>query len=211
VASDPICQLARNTAVPAAKRTRAADECNQLLSRAGEPVTKPVLPEPLLSATRSAEPAASPCSQRDLGARYVGGGDGGQTFMGGIVIWNSGRQPCRVDGDVDISATGIDGAPDTGVVLNRPIRAVDAYLPANIPAYRDTTPLDRYLRAQLAAPQFNATDTCTEFSGPASFVLSIGPFSFHVENHDPDATQNVVLRGCQGRILLDNVDEPSPN
>lgn len=167
----------------------------------------PVLPEP--STTHSAVLPVPPCRPSDLGSRYFGGGDGGQTHMGGVVIWNSGPRPCRVAGDVDISATGPGGAPDPKVVRDGALRPVDAYLPPDTPAYRDTAGLDRYLAALLAAPQFNASASCTRFSGPAAFVVSIGSLSFRAQNNDPNAVQNKVLKGCEGRILLDGLEVPT--
>jgi hypothetical protein len=43
VERDPSCQLAKNTAVPVAKRSSFAAECDGLLQHATDPVTKPVI------------------------------------------------------------------------------------------------------------------------------------------------------------------------
>ena len=209
LASNPMCQLARDTAIPAAKRSVAANACNGLLSRATQPVTKPVLPQASPSASPAADLPAPPCWPSDLGSRYFGGGDGGQTAMGGIAIWNRGPRTCRVAGRVEIAAISPGGAADTAVVGNRPLPPVDANLPPNTPAYEDAAGLDGYLDALLAAPQFNSAPSCTRFSGPATFVLSIGSLSFRTPNNDPSAAQNTVLKGCDGRILLEGLEAPT--
>ena len=130
-------------------------------------------------------------------------------FNGAIVIWNSGTPVCRLAGAARISAAHADGTADTEAVVNGASEVLDAYLPGNTSTYRDETgPVAGYVYAWLAAPQFDAAPTCTQSSGPATFTLSIGRLSFTLVNRDDDAVQNKVLRGCQGRILLDGVDQP---
>jgi hypothetical protein len=68
---------------------------------------------------------------------------------------------------------------------------------------------NKYLYAQLAAPQFNAAPSCTAHSAPITFTLTVGTMIFHVVNLDPEAVQNKILSGCDGRILLEQVDPPT--
>jgi hypothetical protein len=159
--------------------------------------------------TTPARPAP-PCERQNLNVRYLGGGDGGQTFMGDIVVWNVGAHPCLVGGAVTFAAYSATGVPDVQAVANGRQPPVSATLPAAMPSFRDNVSNpNNYLYAQLAAPQFNADPSCTAHSAPATFTLTIGRLTFQVANRDPGATQNKILIGCDGRILLEQIYPPT--
>jgi hypothetical protein len=156
----------------------------------------------------ASSPSALPCEGQDLDARYVGGGDGGQTFMGGIVIWNTGARRCALSGSVGFAAQSPVGVSDVQAVTNGSQAPVSALFNAAMVPYRDTAAdLGNYLYAQLAAPKFNSTATCAAHIAPSIFVLTIGKLIFQVTNSDPSAPQNKILSGCDGRILLESIDE----
>lgn len=171
----------------------------------------PRRPESSAPSTSSSSFSSSnpPCVRRDLDARYVGGGAGGQNFLGGIVIRNTGARPCLLTGAVTFAAYWANGARDTKAAPIGVPPPLSVTLPAAMPTYRDLrSDSNLYVFAQLAAPQFTATGTCSAPRGPSDFELDIGPLTFRVANHDLHAAQNKILRGCDGRILLDHIDEP---
>jgi hypothetical protein len=212
---NPICRLARNPAVPAAKRSSAAGECDTLLSHAI--VTKPVPPpgnyiRPSPSSTR---PAAADCRSSQLGARFVGGGFGTGNDFGEIVIWNAGTRPCRLHGPVSFAAYYADASRDRKATVNRPITATPSTLPGRMPAPRDGQDPAGYLVAGLMGPerddpaQPNALCRPRDEGTPASLELSIGSITVQVTNKDSGSPQNTSIYGCHGTVLLVDVRGPS--
>lgn len=109
------CRLAHNTAVPAAKRSHFAEECNRLLSHATDPVTKPALLPPIStsptapmphrpSGPTSTPPTAPACPPASLGIR-PGPPLSPQTGEEGVIIAVSSASstPCTVTGYAKIT------------------------------------------------------------------------------------------------------------
>lgn len=150
--------------------------------------------------------APGACTQNDLSARYAGGGDGGQTFMGEILVWNTAASPCQVRGLPSFTAYFANGSPDSLAQINGGRSLISITLRARMSVYRDGTEPSGYLDATLAGPQFNASGAhCsgTARLTPATFVLSIGAIHLRVDNRDAAALQNKTLTGCDGRILME--------
>jgi hypothetical protein len=86
----------------------------------------------------SARPTGRPCSGGELSARYAGGGAGGQTFFGGIVVWNTSDQPCLLAGTVGFAAYYPDGSRDVKADHDvRYSRTVSIRMPASTSPFRD--------------------------------------------------------------------------
>jgi predicted phosphodiesterase len=143
----------------------------------------------------------------------MGGGDGGQTFFGVMVIWNSGRHRCRIIGDTHFTATLTGGRKDPNARVNTSSKApVGVTLPdRTLPPVDADLVAGRYLVANLAAPEFTTTGDCEsahsplQSIAPSNFTLTIGGLRFTVVNDDPASIQNQTLRGCDGQILLEGI------
>jgi hypothetical protein len=215
VESNSACQLARNSAVPAAKRSSAAGECDALF-RHGT-VTKSAPPpshtrRPLPPATQSEAPD---CVSGQLSARFFGGGFGTGNDFAEIRMWNPGLQPCRVHGPVTFAGYYADGSVDRNATVNRRMTATPRTLPGKMPAPREGQDPSGYLVADLMGPerddpaQPNALCRPQDEGTPAGLELSVGSLTFRVSNKDPDSPQNISIFGCHGQVLLVGVWGPS--
>jgi hypothetical protein len=208
------CQLARNIAVPVAKRSSALAECNRLLSRATDPVTKPVLPSATALTSPPLQPAAPDCVSGQLGARFIGGGGGGGNDFGEIVIWNPGAEPCQLHGHVRFAGYYPDGSRDSHAVMAHPLTSAVVTLPSNMPPYRDLQDQSGYLAALLMGPerddpsQPNALCRPQDEGTPAVLVLSLGSVTIRATNEDRESPQNTSVYGCHGRVLLEGIEGP---
>ena len=150
VESNPICQLANNTAVPAAKRSIANAECTSLLGRATNPVTKPVMPTGSTALTSAAtQPPVPDCISSHLDARFVGGGYGTGNDFGEIVMWNPSREPCQLHGQVSFVGYYPDGSRDPNAITAHPITSGVITMPGNMPPPRDGQDQSDYLVALM--------------------------------------------------------------
>lgn len=175
-------------------------------------------PTPLLSGTATEGPtsahptrsAVGNCGASALRARYVGGGVGGQTAFGSIVIWNVASQACQISGAVTLMGTYASGRADKDVIVNRSVGLVSLVLPARVVPPRDRTWDPRkYAVVSLAAPMSGPGGQCTRpLLGPQTFQLTLGLRQINVSNHDPAARQNKILAGCHGQIILESVQGP---
>jgi hypothetical protein len=164
-------------------------------------------PVPSASADRSPASSVRRCERQDLRSRYLGGGAGGQTLFGVLVVRNVSAQPCRVTGDVEFVAYFNDGTKDANARTDGHIDAVRIVLPARMPPFKHGhTSINMW--ALLSAPQFNAQSNCRNHTAPAVFVWSIGALTFRVANNDPGADQNRRLAGCDATILLNGPIRP---
>jgi hypothetical protein len=212
-ARNPSCRLAQDPAVPAAKRSSAAGECDALTSQ--PIVTKP----PPSNYTRPSPPAtqlaAPECVSSQLGARFIGGGFGTGNDFGEIVMWNPGSRPCRVHGTVSFAAYYADGSRDRQATVNHRITAKFSTLPGETPVPRDGQEGAGYLVAGLMGPerddptQPNALCRPRDEGTPASLELSIGSITVQVANKDSSSPQNTSIFGCHGQVLLVDVLGPS--
>lgn len=213
VENSPICQLAHNTEVPAPKRSSANDECNQLLSRATEPVTKPAVPPTVSTPTPPFQSSAPDCTANFVHAEFRGGGYGGGNDFGGIWIWNPQSQPCTLRGRVAFAAYLSDGSPDPGAVINGTVTFSPTTLPANMPAPQNNADPSNYLVAALMGPerddpgQPNGLCRSQDELTPATLALTLGTVSLRLRNQDADS-QVKAIYGCQGRVLLESVTGP---
>jgi hypothetical protein len=156
---------------------------------------------PSVSADRSPESSVRRCERQDLRSRYLGGGAGGQTLFGVLVVRNVSAQPCRVSGGVEFAAYFSDGTKDVNARADGHINAVRIVLPARMPPFKHGhASADMWVL--LSAPQFNAQSNCQNHIAPAVFVWSIAAITFRVANNDPGADQNRRLAGCDATILL---------
>jgi hypothetical protein len=140
----------------------------------------------------------------------VGGGIGGQTYMGEIVVWNVGTAPCQLAGTPTLQSYDADGSVDTAASgLTAPPFA--ATLPASMPAFQDAVSnANRYLDVTVSGPMWDATGACPAGRiAPSTFVLAIGSVVLRVANKDADAVQNQSLQGCGGEIDLGPISVPS--
>jgi hypothetical protein len=185
------CQFARNTAVPAAKRSVANAECASLLSRATNPVTKPV-PSTEPTVSPPAQPPEPECDSGQLKARFLGGGYGGGTDLGVIVVWNSGPQPCQLGGSVGFAAYYPGGVRDPNATVVQPITSGLVRLPAFMLPPRDGQDLSGYLTGYLAGA-----------------VLSVGSVTVRATNSDPGSVDVTSIYGCHGRVLLEDLQAPN--
>jgi hypothetical protein len=213
VENNEFCQLARDTAVPAAKRSSAAAECNRLLSKATDPVTKPALPDsPSVPPTTTTGPAAKECTAAQLRARFAGGGRATGNDFGAIEVWNPSTRPCQVHGAVAFAAYYADSSLDRNAIINGAITVAPVTLPSNRPTPRDGKELSGYLMGFLMGPerddptQPNALCRPRDEGTPATLVLTIGSISLRVTNHDAGSAQITAVYGCHGSVLLESVD-----
>lgn len=212
-ASNPNCVMAGNTAIPAPKRSIANAECSRLLSQATNPVTKPVLPT--ASGSPASKPSAPGCRTDQLSARFVGGGYGGGTDLGAIVVWNAGSQPCQLRGSVGFAAYYSGGIRDLNAGLVQPLTSGLVRLPAFMLPPRDGQDLSGYLTAYLAgaerddSSQPNGLCRKQDEGTPAALVLTIGALSVRTANSDPGSVQVTSSYGCHGRVLLEDLQGPS--
>jgi hypothetical protein len=215
VESNPICQLASNTAVPAAKRSIANAECTSLLSRATNPVTKPVMPTGSTALTSPApQPPAPDCTSSHLDARFVGGGYGTGNDFGEIVIWNPGPEPCQLHGQVSFAGYYPDGSRDANAITEHPITSGIITLPSSMRPPRDGPDQSDYLVALLMGPerddpsQPDALCRSQDEGTPAALVLAVGSVTIRTTNKDPGSAQNTSIYGCHGRVLLEDLQGP---
>lgn len=121
-------------------------------------VSTDVASRPVTSQPVTASPTVRACSRGDLAARYAGAGAGGQTFFGGIVVWNVSDQPCKLVGSVGFSAYYPDESRDVNAEHDlRYSRTVSIVMPASTQPFRDRVSVgSAYVWAQLSAPEFAA-------------------------------------------------------
>ena len=213
VESNPMCQLASNTAVPAAKRSNANAECNSLLSRATNPVTKPVMPTESTTPP-AAQPPAPDCASSHLDARFVGGGYATGSDFGEIVIWNRGPEPCQLHGRVRFAGYYPDGSRDPNAVTEHPMTTGRITLPSNMPAPRDGHDLSDYPAALMMGferddpDQPDALCRSQDEGTPALLVLGVGSVTMRTANEDPGSGRITSIYGCHGRVLLEDLQRP---
>ncbi len=96
-------------------------------------------------------------------------------------------------------------------MVGNALARVSLTLPGSTPAPVDgQLAAGRYVYVSLAAPQFTATGDCRSdgslrLIAPKIFELAIANLTFTAENHDTMSAQNQVLRGCDGRMLVENI------
>jgi hypothetical protein len=213
VENNPICQLAHDTAIPVAKRNSANDECNQLLSRATAPVTKPAVPPTVSTPTSPFQPSAPNCTSDSVRAEFRGGGHGGGNDFGGVWIWNPQAQPCTLRGQVAFAAYLADGSRDLGAVTNRTVSFPPTTLPANMRAPANNADGSGYTIAGLMGPerddpaQPNGVCRSQDELTPDTLELTLGTMSLRAPNHDANSDVKAIY-GCHGRVLLEDVTGP---
>lgn len=211
VGNDPICQVAHNTGIPAAKRNLANEECNQLLTRATDPVTKPAVPPTLSTPTPPYQPSASDCTSDSVRAEFRGGGYGTGNDFGGIWIWNPQTQPCTLRGRVAFTAYLPDGSRDLGAVINRTVTFPPTTLPPNMPTPRNNADPSGYTVALLMGPERDdpaqPDGLCRSELAPFTLQLTLGTVSLRVRNQATNSNVKAVY-GCHGRVLLEGVIGP---
>lgn len=175
------------------------------------PTVTPDVNRPAL--TTRADRAAPTCERRDLDARYVAGGAGGQTPFGNIIIRNLGSEPCKIIGKPYLAATLTDGEQDREAADQGGLPAVSALMPAGTPAFIDNRSLQNYLQALIGAPMFPCDDhnpSNYHYIAPAWFILTIGHLSFRVPNLDTESrAPQHILAGCDGAVILENTVAPN--
>jgi hypothetical protein len=213
VENNSICQFAHNTEIPVAKRKAANDECDQLLSRATAPVTKPAIPPIMSTPAPPFQPSAGECTSGAVRAEFRGGGYGGGNDFGGIWIWNPQSQPCTLRGQVAFAAYFADGSRDLGAVINRTVSFPATTLPANMPAPGNNTDPSGYMVAGLMGPerddpaQPNGVCRSEDELSPATLELTLGTVSLRVRNQAANSDVTAIY-GCDGQVLLEDVTGP---
>lgn len=156
--------------------------------------------------SRAIGPTVPPggCSRNDLAARYVGGGDGGQTTIGEFVVWNKSIRPCQLGGRTTFTAYFAGGTRDRLAQTTGSLTMPSVTLRAGMTAFGDPSIPTGYLEATLAGPQFQASGLPCPVGArqPATFELSIGTIHIRAANRDLGAVQNKTLAGCRGRIVM---------
>jgi hypothetical protein len=163
--------------------------------------------------TTRADRAVPLCERRDLDARYVAGGAGGQTLFGNIVIRNLGSGPCTITGRPHLAANLTNGEQDREAADQRGLPVVSALMPADTPALIDGRSPQNYLQDLIGAPMFPCNDhnpANYHYIAPAWFVLTIGHLSFRVRNLDTESRASQrVLAGCGGAVILEHTLAPN--
>lgn len=211
----PSCQFAKDTAIPVAKRSGYATECDQFLRYATDPVTKPVMPARPTSLTPTAtEPPVPDCVASQLRARFGGGGYATGNDFGVIVIWNPGPEPCQLHGQDGFAGYYPDGSRDANAHMEQPITSRVITLQGNMPAPRDGRDQSDYLVAFIMglerddATQPDALCRPQDEGTPAVLVLSVGTVTVTVTNADAGSLQSASIYGCHGRVVLEELRGP---
>jgi hypothetical protein len=160
------------------------------------------------------QPPAPDCDTSKLSARFVGGGYGGGSDFGAIVVWNTGPRPCQLRGSVGFAAYYPGGIRDPNASVVRSMTSGLVRLPPVMPQPRDGQDLSGYLTAYLMglerddASQPNALCRKQDELHPSRLVLTIGSETLPVTNLDPRSVQVTSIYGCHGWVLLEDLQAP---
>jgi len=208
----------------------AAQQASGLASTpALSPTTKPALPLPTISTLPTVTMPASPsvlslvatrppaldCDTGKLSARFIGGGYGGGSDFGAIVVWNSGPRSCQLRGSVGFAAYYPGGIRDPNARMVRSMTSGLVRLPPFMLAPRNGQDLSDYLVAYLMglerddASQPNALCRKQDELHPSRLVLTIGSETLPVTNLDPSSVQVTSIYGCHGWVLLEDLQAPN--